>query len=80
MTYVTVLATVRDGKVELLDEIALPEDATLLITVLEDVRLEDYSLGDHLTAALRDALAGRVTEVANESELSIHLDRLFSEA
>ncbi len=80
MTYLTIRATVRDGKVELLDEIALPEDATLLITVLEDLRLEDYSLGDHLTAALRDALAGRVTEVADEGELSAHLDRLFSEA
>ena len=40
MTYMTIRATVRQGKVELLDDITLPEDATLLVTVLDDVLLE----------------------------------------
>lgn len=77
MTYLTIRATVRQGKVELLDEITLPEEAELLVTVLDDVLPEKYSLGDHLTASFQDILLGRVTEISDEQQLSHHLDSLF---
>lgn len=79
MTYMTVRATVRQGKIELLDDIYLPEDATLLITLLDDV-LDRYTLGDHLVAGLQDVLIGRGTEVTTEEELRTHLDTIFREA
>jgi hypothetical protein len=77
MTYLTIRATVRQGKVELLDDITLPEEAELLVTVLDDALPEKYSLGEHLTAGLRDILLGRVVEIDDENELSIHLDSIF---
>ena len=43
MTYMTIRATVRHGKVELLDDITLPEDATLLATVLDELERRDLS-------------------------------------
>lgn len=80
MTYMTIRATVRQGKVELLDDITLPEDATLLVTVLDDVVLEQYTLGDHLIAGLEDVLAGRTTEVSDERELTNYLDAVLGQA
>lgn len=80
MTYMTVRATVRQGKIELLDEIHLPEDTTLLVTVLDDDLLERLTLGDHLLAGLQDALAGRATQVNTEEELKAHLDAIFIDA
>jgi hypothetical protein len=77
MTYLTIRATVRQGKVELLDDITLPEEAELLVTVLDDALPEKYSLGEDLTAGLRDILLGRVVEIDDENELSIHLDSIF---
>lgn len=80
MTYMTIRATVRQGKVELLDDITLPEDATLLVTVLDDIVLEQYTLGDHLIAGLEDVLAGRVTAASDERELTNYLDAVFGQA
>lgn len=77
MTYLTIRATVRQGKIELIDDIMLPEDATLLVTVLDDSLLEDYSLGDHLIAGYQDIQAGRITEVSDEHELALLLDSVF---
>jgi hypothetical protein len=80
MTYMTIRATVRQGKVELLDDITLPEDATLLVTVLDDVILEQYTLGDHLITGLEDVFAGRVVEVTGEQELADYLDTILGNA
>ena len=80
MTYMTIRATVRQGKVELLDDIALPEDATLLVTVLDDVVLEQYTLGDHLIAGLEDVFTGRTIEVNSEQELEEYLDSVLNKA
>lgn len=80
MTYMTIRATVRQGKVELLDDIALPEDATLLVTVLDDVVLEQYTLGDHLIASLEDVFTGRTIEVNSEQELEEYLDSVLNKA
>ena len=80
MTYMTIRATVRQGKVELLDDITLPEDATLLVTVLDDVLLEQYTLGDHLIAGLEDVLAGRTVEVGGDQELADYLNTVLGEA
>ena len=79
MTYMTIRATVRQGKVELLDEIILPEDVTLLVTILDDDIFDRYTLGDHLSAGLQDILAGRITEVTTEAELKAHLDAIIAE-
>jgi hypothetical protein len=78
MTYLTIRAVVRKGKVEFLDEIDLPEDTSLLVTVLDDNIMAGYSLGDHLIASLQDILAGQYVETSSEEELANHLDRLFS--
>ena len=80
MTYMTIRATVRQGKVELLDDITLPEDATLLVTVLDDVLLEQYTLGDHLIAGLEDVLAGQTVEVGGDQELADYLNTVLGEA
>ena len=80
MTYMIIRATVRQGKVELLDDITLPEDATLLVTVLDDVLLEQYTLGDHLIAGLEDVLAGRTVEVGGDQELADYLNTVLGEA
>ena len=80
MTYMTIRATVRQGKVELLDDIALPEDATLLVTVLDDVVLEQYTLGDHLIAGLEDVLLRRTTDVNGEQELADYFDTVLGKA
>ncbi len=80
MTYMTIRATVRQGKVELLDDITLPEDATLLVTVLDDVILEQYTLGDHLIAGLEDVLAGRTVEVTSDQELANYLNAVLGKA
>ena len=80
MTYMTIRATVRQGKVELLDDITLPEDATLLVTVLDDVVLEQYTLGDHLIAGLEDVLLRRTTDVNGEQELADYFDTVLGKA
>jgi hypothetical protein len=80
MTYVTIRATVRQGKIELLDDFPLAEDATLLVTVLDDDMLARLALFDHLTAGMQDMLAGRTSVISTEEELKTHLDSVFSEA
>ena len=75
--YATLKATVRDGKIRLLDQIALPENSNLLVTVLDDYLDSSLTLGDHLIAGLEDILQGRVTTVSTPQELTQHLDTLF---
>ncbi len=77
MIYPTIKAVVHRGKVKLLDDVHLPENAALLITVLEENALNYFSLGEHLTAGLQDILSGQITEIATTDELEHHLDAIF---
>lgn len=77
--YPTLKATVREGQIQLLEEANLPENATLLVIVLDDVSPEHLTLGDHLTVGLQDIMLGRVTEVSTVEELTEHLDAVFNE-
>lgn len=77
--YATLRATVHDGKIRLLDRIALPENINLLVTVLDDYSDSSLTLGDHLIVGLEDILQGRVKTVSTRQELTQHLDFLFNE-
>ncbi|MCB9101237.1 MAG: hypothetical protein H6632_16990 [Anaerolineales bacterium] len=77
--YSTLKATVRQGKIELLEAATLPENSMLLVVVLDDVAPEGLSLGEHLIAGLQDVQLGRVTEVNTEQELADHLDTIFGD-
>jgi hypothetical protein len=78
-TYTTLKATVRQGKIELLDDFPLPENVTLLVTVIDDLLLEQLSLAEHLQSGLTDVLLRRTTLVRSEDELKNHLDRVFAQ-
>lgn len=80
MAYPTVRATVRQGKIKFLDDISLPENSTLLITILDESSLDVFTLGEHLTAGLEDILAGQVVETTTSNDLTHHLDTIFNEA
>lgn len=75
--YTTIKATVRKGKIELLESVNLPEDATLLVTFLDDVSLENLTLGEHLVSGLQDVLEGRYDEVTTSQELEQHLENIL---
>jgi hypothetical protein len=77
--YPTLKATVREGKIQLLEEIILPEHAILLVTVLDDITLEALTLGEHLIAGLQDMLLNRTIAVNTPEELERHLDTIFEE-
>jgi hypothetical protein len=76
--YQTLKATVRRGKIELLDDVTLPERATVLVTIMEDLSPADLTLGEHLTRGLADVAQGRVTKVSTSKQLKQHLDTVFS--
>lgn len=80
MIYPTVRATVRQGQIKFFDDVDLPENATLLITVLEHDAFESFSLGEHLIVGLEDILSGQAVETTTASELEDHLDMIFNEA
>ncbi|NOX61458.1 MAG: hypothetical protein GXP42_05870 [Chloroflexi bacterium] len=77
--YPTLKATVRKGKIELLDDVTLPENATLLITVMENESFESLSLGEHLIAGLEDLKAGRSTTADSMESLERHLDAVLTD-
>jgi hypothetical protein len=77
--YSTLRATVHQGRIELLENATLPENATLLVVVLDDIDPEALTLGEHLIAGLADVRLGRVTPVRSEQELSDHLNAVFAE-
>ena len=80
MVYPTVKATVQQGQIKFLDDVELPENSTLLITVLDYGTLNTFTLGEHLISGLEDIVAGRITETTTTSELTHHLDTVFAEA
>lgn len=78
MFYPTLRATVREGKIQLLDGVELPENTTLLVTVLDESIVENLSLGEHLAAGLQDVLMSRFTEINSPQELAHHLDTVLT--
>ena len=80
MIYPTLRATVRKGKIQLLDEVQLPENALILVTVMDEIAIESLTLGEHLAAGLQDILLGRVAEMQTSQELASHLDEVLDGA
>ncbi|MCC6301117.1 MAG: hypothetical protein IT314_17645 [Anaerolineales bacterium] len=80
MIYPTLRATVHNGRIELLDDIPLPENAEILVTIMDETPLESLTLGEHLAAGLQDILLGRVSRTDTPQELSSHLDAVLEEA
>ena len=80
MIYPTIKATVRQGQIEFLDDVALPENSTVLITVLDYEPFNTFTLGEHLSAGLEDMLSGQITKTTTPDELTHHLDSIFDEA
>lgn len=80
MIYPTLRATVRKGKIQLLDNISLPEDALLLVTIMDEMAVETLSLGERMAAGLQDILLDRITRVDTPQELIAHLDEVLNEA
>ena len=79
MIYPTLKATVHKGKIKLLDNIDLPEDALLLVTVLDSNLEESMTLGEHLIRGLQDIAEGNVVLIETDADLANHLDSLFAE-
>jgi hypothetical protein len=77
MIYPTLRATVRKGKIQLLDEVQLPENALILVTVMDEIAIESLTLGEHLAAGLQDILLGRVAQAQTSQELASHLDEVL---
>ena len=80
MIYPTLRATVRNGRIELLDDVQLPENAEILVTILDETPLESLTLGEHLAAGLQDILLGRVSRADTPEELASHLDAVLEDA
>lgn len=80
MIYPTLRATVHKGKIQLLDKVQLPENAQVLVTIMEETALDSLTLGEHLAAGLQDILLGRVTETITSRELASHLDAVLEGA
>ena len=79
MVYPTLKAIVREGQIQLIDEVDLPENAILLVTVIDEAAIGTLSLGEQIIAGLHDLRLGRVTEIVTSSDLNKHLDQLFDE-
>ena len=77
MVYPTLRATVRKGKIQLLDKVQLPENALILVTVMDEAAIDSLTLGERLAAGLQDVLLGRVTEVKTAQEIRSHLDKVL---
>ena len=58
----------------------LPEDAVILVTVMDESAMQLFTAGERLAAGLQDILLGRFTEVNTQKELSAHLDSVFGES
>ncbi len=80
MVYPTLRATVRKGKIQLLDEIQLPENALILVTVMDETAMQSLTLGERLAAGLQDVLLDRITAVNTPEEMAAHLDAVLGEA
>ncbi len=75
--YQTLKATVHRGRIELVDDVTLPEKATLLVTIMEEVSPEALTLGEHLTRGLADVTRRHATKVSTSRQLKRHLDSVL---
>ena len=80
IVYPTLKATVQQGKIELIDDVPLPEDALKLVPIMNESAMNTLSLGDRIIAGLQDVLHGRVTEISTQQDLKKHFERIFNEA
>ncbi len=80
MVYPTLRATVHNGQIQLLNNLKLPENAVVFVTVMDESLLESLTPAERLAAGLQDILLGRFTEVSTAQEMSAHLDKVFEEA
>lgn len=80
MIYPTLRATVRRGKIRLLDEVQLPENALVLVTIMDDAAIDTLTVGERLAVGLHDILLGQFSEVNTAQEMASHLDKVFEEA
>ena len=78
--YSTVKAVVRQGRIELLEPLWLPEDTDLLITVMDDSPDDEASLGEQIIAGLTDIKEGRFRETSATYTVNDHLNYLFGPA
>lgn len=77
MIYPTLRATVRKGKIQLLDDAKLPENALVLVTVMDEAAVESLTLGERIAAGLQDILFGRTVQVKSAQEMNAHLDKVL---
>lgn len=77
MIYPTLRATVRKGKIQLIDEAKLPENALILVTVMDEAAVESLTIGERIAAGLQDILFGRTVEVNSLQEMNAHLDNVL---
>jgi hypothetical protein len=80
MIYPTLRATVHNGRIELLDDVQLPENAKILVTIMDETPLNSLTLGEHLAAGLQDILLGRVTRAETPGEVASHLDIVLEDS
>jgi hypothetical protein len=80
MIYPTLRATVHKGRIQLLDKVQLPENAQVLVTIMDETAMNSLSLGEHLAAGLQDILLGRVTQANTPKQLVSHLDAVLEGA
>ena len=80
MIYPTLRATVHKGRIQLLDKFQLPENAQILVTIMDETALDSLTLGEHLAAGLQDILLGRVTQAETPEELASHLEAVLEGA
>lgn len=80
MIYPTLRATVHKGRIELLDKVQLPENAQVLVTIMDETALDSLTLSEHLAAGLQDILLGRVTSAETPEEVASHLDAVLEGA
>ncbi len=80
MIYPTLRATVHKGRIQLLDKFQLPENAQVLVTIMDETALDSLTIGEHLAAGLQDILLGRVTQAESPEQLTSHLDAVLEGA
>jgi hypothetical protein len=62
------------------DNVKLPEDAVIFVTIMDESVMELLTAGERLAAGLQDILLGRFTEVSSQKEMSAHLDQVFGDS
>lgn len=63
-----------------MDNVKLPEDAVIFVTIMDESVMELLTAGERLAAGLQDILPGRFTEVSSQKEMSAHLDQVFGDS